>query len=106
MSESIATRKLPTKTKIIFVLLGIAAVIIFFLIENSNSMKANAILKNLNYNNITNLKVYSKTQVEDKDTRIQGFKYFVKYTNEKNQHCKGFILKDFKRITKQDIICE
>ena len=106
MSQHLQTRKLPVKTKVILMSLGIIAIIIIFLIENSKSMNANAILKTLGYKNISNLKVYSKTQVEDKDTKIQGFKYFVKFINDENHQCRGFIVKDFKRITKKDIICE
>ena len=107
MSEQYEVRKLPIKTKIIFIILSIIAIVMYFMQENTKVIKANKILQTLGYTNISNLKVYSKNQVEDKITKVQGNKYFIKFVNNNTkEECRGFILKNFKRETAQDLTCE
>jgi hypothetical protein len=106
MSEVIEVRKLPKNTKIIFAVLVVFSISIFYLVQNTLKQDTQKILYNLGYKNISNLKVYSKNKVEDKETRIQGFKYFVKFNNlQNNKKCVGFILKDFKRKLAKNINC-
>ena len=106
MSETIEVRQLPKNTKIIFIILLVFSVGIYVLVQNTLKQDTQNILYNLGYKNISNLEVFSKNQVEDKETRIQGFKYFVKFTNlQNNKKCTGFILKDFKRKLAEDISC-
>ena len=107
MDNSVEVRKLPNKTKIIFLILAIVSFGVYFLVQNTLKQNANDILYNLGYKSISKLEVFSKNKVEDKQTRIQGFKYFVKFINlQNNQKCSGFILKDFKRKLAQDITCK
>ena len=106
MDEAIQVRQLPKNTKIIFVVLLVFSIGIYFLIKNTLKQDTKVILYNLGYKNISNLEVFSKNKVEDKETRIQGFKYFVKFNDlQNNKKCSGFILKDFKRKLAQDISC-
>jgi len=107
MSEQYEVRKLPTKTKVIFIILSIIALMIYLLQENTKVLQANSILHTIGYTNISNLKVYSKKQVEDKISKLQGNEYFIKFiNNDTKEACKGFIFKNFKRETSQNISCE
>jgi hypothetical protein len=107
LEEKIEVRKINKNMSIvigIIILLGIA---VFFMVENGKSSKAKKILIELGYKNIGNVEVYSVTQVENVDTKIQGYKYFVKFKDlEQNKECKGFILKDFKHNIDKDVVCE
>ena len=107
MSEQLEVRKIPKKTIIIFGVLFVLGVIVFAISENTRVNKANFILNNQGYTNISNLKVYTKQKVEDMDTKIGGFKYFVKFKNNTtNEDCRGFILKNFKQQMNADISCK
>ncbi len=107
MEDTIEVRKIGKKTWIwmgIIILLGI---IVFFIVENGKSVKAEKVLHELGYQQVSDVKVYSITQVENIDTKVQGYKYFVKFKDVKeNKECKGFILKDFKHNVDKDLICE
>lgn len=106
MDEAIQVRQLPKNTKIIFIALFVISIGIYFLVQNTLKQDTEAILYKLGYKNISNLEVFSKNKVEDKETRIQGFKYFVKFNDlQNNKKCTGFILKDFKRKLAKDIDC-
>jgi hypothetical protein len=107
MSETYEVRKLPSKTKIIFIILSIFAITVYVLQENTKEYEAQNILYSMGYNNISSLEVYGKKKVEDKLTKIQGTKYFVKFHNiNTKQDCKGFILLDYKQKFAQDLSCE
>ena len=106
MNENIQVRQIPKKTFIWFGVLTSLAIIVYLLTENTRVNKANAILNNQGYTNISNLKVYSKQKFEDPKTMIQGYQYFVKFKDNKtNQNCKGFALRNFKNIMDSDISC-
>jgi hypothetical protein len=107
MNENYEVRKLPLKTKIILIVLSVLAILVYLLQENTKELTAKSILYNLGYKDISQLEVYSKTEVEDTTTRVQGFKYFITFTNTNTQQkCRGFILKNFKRELSQDISCK
>ena len=101
------TRQIPKKTILYIVILVILGIAIYFMTQYGKSQKVSKILNDLDYKNISDVKVYGVTKVEDKVTRIQGFKYFVKFTdNTNNKLCKGFVYKDFKRKINKDITCK
>ena len=107
MQDSIQTRKIPTKSLIIMFILIILGIGTFFITKSGKEAKAIKILHKLGYQQIINVKVFGVTKVEDKNTRVQGFRYFVTFENkQKNQLCRGFILQDFKRKVDQDISCK
>lgn len=107
MENNIEVRKIGRKTWIwigVIILLGLAT---FIIVENGKASKAEKVLKELGYEQISDVKVYSITQVENIDTKVQGHKYFVKFKDLKeNKECKGFILKDFKHNVDKDLICK
>ncbi len=106
MNENIEVRKIPTKTYIWFGVMAVLGIVIYLISENTRVHKAQYILNNQGYTNISNLKVYSKQKFEDPDTMIEGYQYFVKFTNnDTNQNCKGFIIRNFKNIMDKDIVC-
>ena len=107
MSEQLEVRKIPKKTIIIFGVLFTLGAIVFAISENTRVNKANSILNAQGYKNISNLKVYTKQKVENMDTKIGGFKYFVKFkNNDTNENCRGFILRNFKHEMATDISCK
>jgi len=107
MDENIEVRKISRKMIAMIVAIVVSGIIIFFVNENGKIAKAEKILYKLGYTQISDLKVYSVTNVENMDTKIQGYKYFVKFKDlSTNQNCKGFILKDFKQYVDKDLICQ
>jgi len=106
MSENIQVRQIPKTTFIWFGVMVVLAIAVYLLTENTRVNKANFILINKGYTNISNLKVYSKQKFEDPKTMVQGYQYFVKFTNNAtNQHCKGFVVRNFKNMMDSDIAC-
>jgi len=100
------TRKIPLKSFIIMTIISILGVATYFITENGKSAKVTRILNEVGYTNIKNVKVYGITKVENKDTRIQGYKYFTIFINKDNQECRGFIMKNFKNKIIKDISCK
>lgn len=107
MENEIEVRKISKKTWIWMGIIIVLGIVVFFLVESGKVSKAEKVLYELGYKQVSNVKVYSITQVENVDTNIQGYKYFVKFRDmEVNKDCKGFILKDFKQNVDKDLICE
>jgi hypothetical protein len=100
------TRKIPLISFVIMGIIAILGVATYYITENGKSAKLERILNETGYNNITSVKVYGITKVENKDTRVQGFRYFVIFKNHKAQECRGFIMKDFKDHIIKDISCK
>jgi len=100
-------RKLPKKTIIYMVILGILGIVWFFLVAYGQSTKATNILYMLGYKNVSNVKVYAYHEFLREDTNTKGYKYTVSFTNnDTNEECKGFILKDFKKNVDKDLNCK
>jgi hypothetical protein len=107
MSEQIKVRKISPTTYMYMGIIVILGILGFLLAQGGKASKARAILDQLGYKNVANVKVFGVHKVEDMDTKIQGYKHFVTFTNQAtNQECRGFIYKDFKRNVKQDITCK
>ncbi len=99
-------RKLPKKTVIYMVILGALGVLWLFLVSYGQSSKVIKILDTLGYKNISKVKVYANHQFLREDINVKGFKYTISFIdNAKNEECKGFVLKDFKRNVEKDLIC-
>ena len=100
-------RKLPKKTIIIMIILGILGLVWFIAVAYGQSVKATKILNKLGYNNVSNVKVYANHQFVRDDINVNGFKYTISFVNlDTNEQCKGFILKDFKQNVDKDLICQ
>lgn len=100
-------RKLPKKTIIIMIILGLLGLLWFIAVAYGQSVKATKILNTLGYKNVSNVKVYANHQFVREDINVNGFKYTVSFTNlDTNEECKGFILKDFKQNVDKDLICQ
>lgn len=100
-------RKLPKKTIVIMIILGLLGIIWFIAVAYGQSVKATKILNKLGYTNISNVKVYANHQFVREDINVNGFKYTVSFINkDTNEECKGFILKDFKQNVEKDLICQ
>jgi hypothetical protein len=107
MSQEIEVRKIPKKTAIIIGSIIIFGVISFFLASAGKATKATKILKNLGYENITNVRVYASQEFLREDINVKGMKYTVSFTNNKtNEECKGFVLEDYKHNVEKDLLCK
>jgi len=100
-------RKLPKKTIIIMIILGLLGLLWFITVAYGQSVKATKILNKLGYKNVSDVKVYANHQFVREDINVNGFKYTVSFINlDTNEQCKGFILKDFKQNVDKDLICQ
>ena len=103
---STEVRKLPKKTVIYMVILGVLGILWFILVAYGQASKVTKILATLGYKNVTNVKVYANHQFLREDINVKGFKYTVSFIdNIAHKECKGFVLKDFKRNVTEDLIC-
>ena len=105
MEENIQVRKLPKSSYILIFLTVIFGIVGFYIAQIGKNEKAKKILVKLGYKNISNVKAYSKKEVEDRVTKIRGIKYFVTFDYDKKE-CRGFIYKDFKGNVKKDLTCK
>ena len=100
-------RKLPKKTVIYMMMIGLLGFIWLFLVSYGQESKVIKILKTLKYNNVSNVKVYANHQFLREDINVKGYKYTISFTDlDKNEECKGFVLKDFKRNVTKDLLCK
>jgi len=99
-------RKLPKKTVIYMVILGVLGILWFFLVSFGQASKVTKILHTLGYENVSKVKVYANHQFLREDINVKGYKYTISFVNkDTKEECKGFVLKDFKRNVEKDIIC-
>jgi hypothetical protein len=100
-------RKLPKKTVIYMIILGVLGIVWFFLVSYGQSSKVIKILNSLGYKNISNVKVYANHEFVREDTNIKGYKYTISFINQHtSEECKGFVVKDLKRNVEKDLICK
>jgi hypothetical protein len=100
-------RKLPKKTIVYMIILVILAVGAMFLVQNGRAIKASVALHKLGFTNISNIVVFSRSEFTNKDTKINGFKYSLKFKDlSSNKQCQGFVLQDFKGNTAKDLDCK
>ena len=100
-------RKLPKKTIVYMVIIALLGIMWFFLVSYGQVNKVTKILHTLGYEEVTNVKVYANHEFLREDINVKGYKYTISFTDlSKNENCKGFVLKDFKRNVTKDLICE
>jgi len=100
-------RKLPRKTVVIMIILVVLGVIWFALGTYGQSVKVSKILKQLGFENFSNVRVYATHEFLREDINVKGFKYTVSFTNhDTNEKCKGFVLKDLKNNVEKDLLCK
>jgi hypothetical protein len=99
-------RKLPKKTVFLMIILAGLGIIWYFLVSTGQSSKVTKILHKLGYDKVIDVKVYANHQFIREDINVKGYKYTISFTDlNKNEVCKGFVLKDFKRNVDKDLIC-
>ena len=85
-------RKLPKKTIISILIIGILGIGIFFLLKGLKEQKLTEILATIGHNNIKSVEVINKLSVEDTETRYKSSVFKIKfYDNDLKQTCIGFI---------------
>ncbi len=100
-------RKLPKKTVVYLIIMGIIGVLTIFIVSNGQAIKVERILSTTIYKNVSEVKVHANHQFLREDTNVKGIKYTVAFYNkDTNEDCKGFVLKDFKRNVTTDLICK
>ena len=100
-------RQLPKKTVYGLVALSIMGVLSFFAVVSGKTIKATKIIHQLGYKNVKNVHVYSTQEFLNEDTNIKGMQYKVSFIDiDKNQECRGFIIRDYKNNTDKDLDCK
>ena len=100
-------RKLPKKTIISILIIGILGIGIFFLLKGLKEQKLTEILATIGHNNIKSLEVINKLSVEDNETRYKSSVYkIIFYDNDLNQSCIGFIHQDRNQQYTKDFNCK
>jgi hypothetical protein len=106
MREEIEVRQLPKKTYFFIGLIIVFGIATFFITSAGKASKAEKILNSLGYTNIKNVKVYGTQEFIRDDVNIKGMRYTVSFDNlSNNEHCKGFVLKDYKNNMDKDLLC-
>ena len=99
-------RKMPKKTVFLMIVLIGLGILWYFLVANGQSNKVTKILHKLGYDKVVDVKVYANHQFLREDINVKGYKYTISFTDlTKNEKCKGFVLKDFKKNVDKDLIC-
>lgn len=100
-------RRLPKKTIVYIVILVLLGVVGFFIIMQSKEAKAQKILYELGYKNVSEITVFAEHPFLNEETNVKGKQYSLEFTNNDNgNHCRGFIFKDFKRNVMKDLECK
>ena len=100
-------RKIPKKTMVIIGSLIALGIISFILASAGKVAKAKKILEQLEYTNISKIRVYRTQEILNEEINIKGMRYSVSFfNNETQQKCKGFIVKDYKNNLFEDLLCE
>lgn len=90
MSQEI--RRLPKKTIIIIVIMGIIAFGAFFVLKNLKEQKMTEIIATLGHKNVQDMQVINKLSVEDKETRYKSNVFKVRFFDKDlDKTCIGFI---------------
>ncbi|MBD3841716.1 MAG: hypothetical protein IE909_07505 [Campylobacterales bacterium] len=106
MNSEIEIRQIPKKTYIFIAIIIIFGIISFFLASAGKAAKATNILKDLGYTQVSDVKVYGTQEFLREDVNIKGMRYTVSFNNlQTNEHCKGFVLKDYKGNVDKDLLC-
>lgn len=107
MSNTIEVRQIPKKTYIYIGSIVVLGILSFFIASAGKATKASKILTLLGYESVQNIKVYATQEFLREDINVKGMRYTVSFNDLKTQeHCKGFILKDYKGNVEKDLICE
>ncbi len=100
-------RKMPKKTVILLITLVILGILSFFAVVYGKTIKATKILNQLGYKNIKKVHIYSTQEFLNETTNIKGMQYKVSFIDlNKNQECRGFIVKDLKNNVDKDLDCK
>ncbi|OCL83178.1 hypothetical protein [Arcobacter porcinus] len=101
------TRKLPKKSIIMISILIVLGIFIFYTMQTLKNEKFKQVLEQLDYKDISGLKVVNRMNVEDTITKKKSYVYkLVFHDNVQNKDCIGFLYQqDSKQYTK-DIDCK
>lgn len=100
-------RKIPKKTMIIIGSLIGLGIVSFILASAGKATKAKGILEQLEYKNVSKIRVYKTQEILNEEINVKGMRYNVSFfDNETGQECKGYIVKDYKHNVFKDLICK
>jgi hypothetical protein len=107
MSESnIQVRKIPKKHIVAIVMVIIVGFGFYYVNTQLREAKMVEVLGQLGHNDISNITVFKVHKVEDPEVRRKGTLYSLKFTNAKQQECRGFVLRNYKKEYSQDLECK
>ena len=99
-------RKLPKRTVVFISVMVLLGIFTFFAVVNGKETKATKILYMLGYKNVSNVHIYATQEFLNEEINMKGMQYKVSFIDlDKNQECRGFILKDLKRNIDKDLDC-
>ena len=100
-------RKMPKKTVILLSGMVVLGILSFFGVVYGKTIKATKILNKLGYTNIVNVHIYATQEFLNETTNIKGMQYKVSFKDlDKQQECRGFIVRDFKNNVEKDLDCK
>lgn len=106
MGNEIEVRPIPKKTYFFIALIIILGIATFFITSAGKATKATKILHSLGLTQVSDVKVYATQEFLREDINVKGMRYTVSFTNnETKEHCKGFVLKDYKGNMDKDLLC-
>lgn len=105
MSVNQEVRKLPTKTKVMFILIAIIGFGYYIVSTSLRDMKVEEYLAKVGFENVTEITVFSKKDVKDDQTNKKGILYSMEFKYN-NQTCRGFILRNQNNEISKDIECK
>lgn len=105
-TSNIEVRKIPKKHIAAIILVIIVGFGFYYANTQLREAKMVQVLSDLGHNNIKSITVFKVHKVEDPEARRKGTLYSLKFTNENNQECRGFVLYSYKKEYSQDIECK
>lgn len=107
MSENIEVRKIPKKHIILILILIVFGLGYYMVSQYLKEKRLQEILATLGHQNIENITIFKRHQVEDPGVKKQGRLYSLKfYDKDLQKECRGFVLQDYKNEFSKDIECK
>lgn len=107
MKDEIEVRKLPKKTIFSILIIVILGIAVFFTLKIFKEQKMIEILSSLGHNNVKDMQVINKLNVEDKKTKYKSNVYKVRFFDSSlNKTCIGFIYFGKNNNYSKDIDCK
>ena len=107
MNHNVEVRRLPKKTVVIIAIMSLITVAGFVFIMITKNLKMEEVLSTLGHENISNIKVVNRMNVEDRETKVKSTVYKVVFFDETlKKECIGFVHRSNNGKYSKDIDCK